>query len=74
MLQEPSSSPLSPPVSSYTIIVNGDTVTTVNDTSADVDVAIGNGEYTVMVVANNDVGPSTGNPSVDIGMLYYFSL
>ena len=70
LFQEPLSNPLSPPVSNYSIMVNGDTVTTVNDTSADIDVAIGNGEYTVMVVANNDVGPSTGNPSIDIGMLY----
>ena len=67
LLQEPLSDLLSPPVSNYTITVNGGTITTVADTSADIDVAIGNGEYTVMVAANNDVGPSTGNPSVDIG-------
>ena len=67
LFQEPFPNPLSPPVSGYTIIINGDTITTVNDMSADTDVAIGNGEYTVMVVANNDVGPSYGNPFLHIG-------
>ena len=70
--------PLSPPVSNYTITVNGNTTITVADTSVDITVAIGNGEYTVMVVANNDVGPSTGNPSANIGkssitITYYYN-
>ena len=70
--------PLSPPVSNYTITVNGNTTITVADTSVDITVAIGNGEYTVMVVANNDVGPSTGNPSANIGkssiiIAYYYN-
>ena len=65
--QEPFPNPLSPPVSGYTIIINGDTITTVDGTSANIDVAIGNGEYTVMVVANNDIGPSYGNPFLHIG-------
>ena len=71
--------PLSPPVSNYTITVNGNTTITVTDTSVDITVAIGNGEYTVMVVANNDVGPSTGNPSANIGkssitIAYYYNI
>ena len=51
-------------------MVNGDIVTNVyvTDTCADIDIDIGNGEYKVMVVANNDIGPSIGNPFVDIGM------
>ena len=67
VFQESSPLVLSPPVSDYSITVNEVTITTVNDTSANITVAIGNGQYTVMVAANNDVGSSSGNPSVDIG-------
>ena len=42
--------------------------------SQEISISIDDGEYTVMVLARNDVGRSTGNPSVDIGMLYYFPL
>ena len=67
--------PLSPPVVNYSIIINIYDVSGVIDTKTvtaldvreNVAIDIGSGNYTVTVIANNDIGPSSESMPLDIG-------
>ena len=60
------SNPLSPPVKNYSIVIDNTTVTAFG-VRKNVTTDIDDGEYTIMVIANNDIGPSIESMPLDIG-------